>query len=255
MSGSPLPRGPRPSSGRSRGPGLIPCLLLRKGQVCVPGPDGPVIIRAPSGRPFDPFEVADRLAENYSIVYVADLDGIERGDPQLDYLQEIAREVSLWVDGGVRTAEQAIDILITGARRAVLSSAYLRGPRQLKRAWRLSEELVVEMEIDPRGGLVLADPSWGTTDPIEFANLVRAAGPDHMIISPRETDPNWDLVARVAAGGPTWVDGSFQPRDVDALPIAHAAGGIFHIDDLLRHWDDRPLTGSSDSSSPRDDEN
>ena len=234
----------------------MPCLLLRKGEVCLPGPDGPVSVRAPGGRAFDPFEVVDRLAQSYSIIYVVDLDGIERGDPQLDYLQEIAREVSLWVDGGVRTAEQAIDILITGARRAVLSSAYLRGPRHLKRAWRLSEELVVEMEIDPSGRLVVADPAWGTTDPLEFASSVRAVGPDHMIVSPRESDPDWGLVSRIAAGGPTWVDGSFSARDVGALPAAHAAGGIFHIDEILQHWDEQPRQGTtSPSASARDDEN
>ena len=175
------------------------------------------------------------------MVYVVDLDGIERGDPQLDYLQEIARTVSLWVDGGVRTAEQAIDVLITGARRAVLSSAYLHGPRQLKRAWRLSTELVFEMEINPLGHLVLADSTWGTEDPVELARIVREAGPDHVIVSPRERDPDWNLVARISAGGPTWVDGSFEAGGLSSLTTAHAAGGIFHIDDLLRHWDDQPL--------------
>jgi hypothetical protein len=185
--------------------------------------------------------VVDRLAEDYSMVYLVDLDGIERGDPQLDYLQEIAREVSFWVDGGVRTAEQAIDMLITGARRAVLSSAYLRGPRQLKRAWRLSTELVFEMEIDPSGQLVLADASWGTNDPQELARTVREAGPDHVIVSPRENDPDWNLIARIAAGGPTWVDGSFQIQDATSLATSHAAGGIFHIDELLRRWHERPL--------------
>jgi len=151
----------------------MPCLLLRKGQVCVPGPDGPVTARSADGSPYDPFDVVDHLTEQYPMIYLVDLDGLERGDPQLDYLQEIAREASLWVDGGVRTAEQAIDILITGARRAVLSSAYLRGPRQLKRAWRLSTELVFEMEIDATGRLVLADPGWGTENPEELGRIVR----------------------------------------------------------------------------------
>ena len=258
MAGPPLPHTDTPHPRRARGPGLMPCLLLRKGQVCLPGPDGPVPARGPDGRTFDPFDVVDRLAENYSIVYIVDLDAIEREDPQLDYLQEIAREVSFWVDGGVRTAEQAIDILITGARRAVLSSAYLRGPRQLKRAWRLSEELVFEVEIDQSGQLVLADPGWGTADPVEFARTVRAAGPSHLIVSPREIDPDWNLVASVAADGPTWVNGSFDPRDLPALTAAHASGGIFHIDEFLRHWGERPLPTadlSNATTSTRDDEN
>jgi len=246
---------PRVSSARStalpegvaKGPALVPCLLLRKGQVCVPGPDGPVVAFSPDGPPFDPFDVVDRLTQDYSMLYVVDLDGLERGEPQLDYLQEIARDTTLWVDGGVRTADQAIDILITGARRAVLSSAYLHGPRQLKRAWRLSTELVVELEFRSNR-LVLADSSWGTDDPVEFSRIVREAGPDHLVISPRETDPDWNLVAQISAGGPTWVDGSFNPQEVPQLAAARADGGIFHIDDLLRNWKERPLSegGSSD---------
>jgi hypothetical protein len=184
--------------------------------------------------------VVDRLAKEYSMLYVVDLDGLEHQEPQLDYLQEISRDMSMWVDGGVRTSDQAIDILVAGARRAVLSSAYLRGPRQLKRAWRLSTELVFEMEFES-GRLVLADPSWGTEDPLEFARTVREVGPDHLIVSPRETDPDWSLVARVAAGGPTWVDGSFHPRDIPRLAAAQAFGGIFHIDDILNHWTETPL--------------
>jgi len=221
----------------------MPCLLLRKGQVCLPAPDGPVPARSPEGSLFDPFDVVDRLAQDYSVIYVVDLDGIERGDPQLDYLQEISREVSLWVDGGVRTAEQAIDILITGARRAVLSSAYLRGPRQLKRAWRLSSELVFEIELSPDGHLTVADAGWGTEDPVELARLAREIGPDHVIVSPRETDPDWSLIARVSSAGPTWVDGSFQAEDLPKLAGTQASGGIIHIDELLRHWNDgKPLS-------------
>jgi|SRR5271157_599565 len=258
MAGSPLPSGGRTAKKGTRGPSLMPCLLLRKGQVCLPGPDGPLPAVSPEGQPFDPFDVVDRLAQDHSILYVVDLDGIEHADPQLDYLQELSREVSLWVDGGVRTAEQAIDILITGARRAVLSSAYLHGPRQLKRAWRLSTELVFEMELDAGGRLVLADPSWGTEDPAELARIVREAGPDHLIMSPRETEPNWELVSRVAEGGPTWVDGSFDPRDASRLAATHATGGIFHIDELLRHWGDPSRSSSgptTEDSSTRDDEN
>jgi len=180
------------------------------------------------------------------MLYLVDLDGVEHGDPQLDYLQEIARDITIWVDAGVRVADQAIDVLVTGARRAVLSSAYLNGPRQLKRAWRLSTELVFELEFEG-GRLALADPSWGTEDALELARIVRAAGPDHVIVSPRETDPDWSTVAQIAAGGPTWVDGSFVPSDVARLSTARARGGIFHIDEILQHWNEQPLPEASAS--------
>jgi len=226
----------------------MPCLLLRKGQVRVPGPDGPELARRSDGSPFDPFDVVDRLSEEYSMIYLVDLDGLERGDPQLDYLQEIARETSLWVDGGVRTAEQAIDILITGARRAVLSSACLRGPRQLKRAWRLSTELVFEIEFDSAGRLVLADPDWGTNDPAVLARTVRETGPDHLVLSPREKEPDWALVSRISAEGPTWVDGSFEVGESSRLLSTGASGGIFHITEILRQMGEGSLP---EANSPK----
>lgn len=142
----------RPTStaptGSSARPSLVPCMMLRDGRVCVPGPTGPVPARNSEGEFFDPFDVVDHLARDYALLYVVDLDGIERVDPQLDYLQELSRDMPLWVDAGVRYADQGIDIIVAGARRAVLSSAYLKGPKELRRAWKLTTELVFELELE-----------------------------------------------------------------------------------------------------------
>lgn len=193
--------------------------------------------RAASGSPYDPFDVVDRLTPDYSLVYVVDLDGIEKGDPQLDYLQEIARDVTLWVDAGVRTADQAIDVLVSGARRVVLSSAYLRGPKQLARAWRLTPEIVFEIELEGTR-ISPAHGEWGTEDPVALARIVRGVGPDHLVLSPRENEPDWSLIRTVAGEGPTWVDGSFALPSADRLRDTGARGGIFHLDQLFDHWED-----------------
>lgn len=234
------------------GPALVPCLLLKGGEVYLPADDGPTVARSRAGTPFDPFDVVDRLSETYPLVYLVDLDGVERGDPQLDYLQEIARDVAIWVDAGVRTAEQAIDVLVTGARRAVLSSAYLNGPRELRRAWRLSTELVFEVEV--RGAtLAPVHEGWGTTDPVELTRMARGVGTDHVVVSPRGTEPDWGMVRAIASGGPTWVDGSFRADEASLLRDAGASGGIFHVHDLLDHWDDVPLPDPPNGAA-RDDE-
>ena len=228
----PLPSSP---AGARSGPSLVPCLLLKGGRVLRPGEHGPVVADDPSGKPFDPFDVIDRLAQDHSLVYVVDLDGIERGDPQLDYVQELSRDVALWVDAGVRTADQAIDVLVAGARRAVLSSAYLNGPRELRRAWRLSTELVFDIEV-ANARLAPAHEGWGTDDPAVLAETVRAVGPDRLIVSPREGDIPWPIVRAIATAGPTWVDGSFRPTERARLEECGARGGIFHIDELLDQW-------------------
>jgi hypothetical protein len=235
------------------GPMLVPCMMLRRGQVCLPGEDGPVVAHDASGAPVDPFDVVDRLRGQYNRLYLVDLDGIERGDPQLAYLQELSRDITLWVDAGVPTAESAIDILVAGAERAVLSTEFLRGPVEVRRAWKLSTDWVFEIEIAP-GGALVASTDWPTRDPLDAVASVREVGIGDVVVSPRETDPNWGLVARIAANGPTWVDGSFTPADAAALRSSGAVGGIFHLTALLSSPTPAPAPESVRSASPRDDE-
>jgi len=226
---------PLPSGRKTPSSPLIPCMLLKSGHVYVPGPEGPVPAKAVLNAHFDPFDVVDRLAPKYPLLYIVDLDGISRRDPQLDYLQELSRDMTLWVDAGVRSSDQAIDILVAGAHRVVLSTAYLRGPNALARAWKLTTEVVFEIEM--RGpGLTPQAGEWGTENPVELARKVREIGPDHLIVSPRETDPDWEVVRSIAADGPTWVDGSFTPAELPQLQAAGARGGVFHIQELLAEW-------------------
>jgi histidine biosynthesis protein len=227
-------------------------MMLRKGQVCLPGPEGPVVAHDTAGAAVDPFDVVDRLRGEHQRLYLVDLDGIERGDPQLAYLQELSRDITLWVDAGVPTAESAIDILVAGADRAVLSTAFLRGPVEVRRAWKLSTDWMFEVEIAPGGGLV-ASTDWPTRDPLAVVESVRDVGVTDVIVSPREHDPDWGLITTLAAGGPTWVDGSFTLNEAPRLRPSGAVGAIFHLDSLLA----TPLPAAPEvaaAASPRDDE-
>jgi len=218
--------------------GLVPCLLLRRGQVCRPGETGPVPARSPDGKLVDPFEVIDRIARDHSLLYLVDLDGIERTQPQLDYIQEFSRDIALWVDAGVRDADQSIDILVAGAQRAVVSSAMLEGPDELERAWGLSTELVFEIAFED--GSLRVRSEWSPTSALGLAQTVREVGIEHLVVSPRGAPPDWAMIRSIAKGGPTWVDGSFEPSDAQRLSEAGAAGGIFHIDAILDEPRDEP---------------
>src|SRR5580658_3584069 len=104
-------------------PREVPCLIVQKGLVLQPGPDGPERIATASGGWLEAFDAFDRLVGNYRRIYVVDLEGVQKNEPQLDLWQELSREADLWIDGGVQLGDQAIDILVSGARRAVLSTA------------------------------------------------------------------------------------------------------------------------------------
>ncbi|HTT35954.1 MAG TPA: HisA/HisF-related TIM barrel protein [Thermoplasmata archaeon] len=211
---------------------LMPCLLLDNGRVMAPGPDGPVVARTPTGDRYDVLDVTDQLAARFGRVYVVDLDGIEHDRPQLDYLQEISRATETWIDAGVRSSEQAIDIVVAGAFRTVVSSAYLESASELEKTWKLSSEIAFEVELD--GGRPTARaPEWREASAIDIARAARSVGPAELVVSPRGHPVDWEMIRQLASGGPVWVDGTFEADEVDRIRSAGATGGIFHISEEL----------------------
>jgi uncharacterized protein related to proFAR isomerase len=179
-----------------------------------------------TGKPVDPFEASDRLVAKYQRFCVVDLEGLRRNRPQLDYLQELSRSGELWVDAGIRTGDQVIDILVTGARRAVLSTGYLLGTKQLRRAWRLSTEILFAVETEgsvvrPRGN------DWDGSPVIEAVANARAVGIVDVILRSRGTRVDWSLVRQLAGQGPLWVDGEPEASSQARIASAGAAGGFF----------------------------
>ena len=201
--------------------------MVRKGVVLTPGPDGPEPLLGGNGAPVDVFDAFDRLVGSNRRVYVVDFDGLERNQPQLDLWPELAREADLWIDGGVPVADQAIDILVSGARRAVLSTSRLKDPEELKRAWGLSQDLAFEIEYSG-AEVVSGRAAWRGRSVEEVAQQVRTIGPTILVLSPRGDEVDWDLVRRVAAAGPTWIAGSYPLGSLDRVVTAGARGGIYH---------------------------
>ncbi|HKS59264.1 MAG TPA: HisA/HisF-related TIM barrel protein [Thermoplasmata archaeon] len=219
----------------------------------MPGDEGPVPARSPDGSLPDLFDVVDALHSSYPIVCVVDLDGIDRNRPQLDYLQEMARDLDIWVDAGVPTGEQAIDILVTGARRVILGTAYLESRQELARAWKLSQDVMVDVEI--RNGSVAAqDPNWSGSNPETVALDARTVGPTEVIMSFRPGSVDWELASRLGQSGPTWVSGTFGAEDASHLGPSGLRGGIFHLDQGSELWKSRtkPREGDTRSAAPRD---
>lgn len=222
-----LPEDPSASPAAKRPPTEMPCLLVRHGRILSPSAEGPVPVLDASEHPLEVFEAFDRLTPVYRRIYIVDLDGVEGGEPQLDLWPELAREADLWIDGGVETADQAIDILVSGARRAVLASSRLRNVGELEKAWGLSQELA--FEIETKGGSVLArEPAWAGARADQVAARVRLNGPQILVVSPRGDEVDWDQVSLVAEGGSTYVDGSYPKGKISLLADAGARGGIFH---------------------------
>ena len=207
----------------------MPNLYLDSGHIVVPdtGKFRPVL--DPAGKKADPFEVADRLVAKYQRFCVVDLEGLRRNRAQLEYLQELSRSGELWVDAGIRTGDQVIDILVTGARRAVLSTGYLLGPKELRRAWRLSTEILFAVETD--GPVVRSRGNdWDGQPASEAVANARAIGVADIVLRSHNGPVDWPLVRQLSSAGPIWVGDEGESALRSGLPTVGAAGGFFDPD-------------------------
>jgi uncharacterized protein related to proFAR isomerase len=101
------------------------------------------------------FEAASDLSKRFDRLYLADFDGIFNNKPQLDIAQRISDELPTLYEGGVRYSNNVIDMLITGAERAVVGTSTLVDLSELRGAFKLSENIT--FKVDFRDGIVRSE--------------------------------------------------------------------------------------------------
>lgn len=179
------------------------------------------------------FDGVDALRTRFPRLYLIDVDGRTRGRPQLDYLQEVTRDVEVWADSGSQLAEQAIDTIVAGAQRCVLSTDRLESARELRRAWKLSTEFVVELVL-VEGRVLAREPDWNGRSAAEVAGEVAAIGPQECVISFLEGPVDWAMLRSLSAAGlRVYLRAGCSRADAQPLSTAGAAGGIFPADRSL----------------------
>ncbi len=67
-----------------------------------------------------PLEEILKQVEKDSMLYVLDLDGIERNNPNLEMYQRLAEHCTLWIDNGPRQIDDVMDTIMAGATNLTL---------------------------------------------------------------------------------------------------------------------------------------
>lgn len=125
------------------------------------------------------------LAREHGEVYVVDSEGVRRNEPDLEFLREATRTRPLWVDAGSRTAADAMDALVAGARRATIRWPLVRDAKDLEELADLAEpgSIYLALEIGVKGPLASrADPH---APPESVARLARDLGLGLAVMAPR----------------------------------------------------------------------
>ena len=185
-------------------------------------------------RSSQPADVASALFDlGLPTIYVADLDAIERGQPNWGAYREMlaARPTMNWLlDAGltsVETAQRLLDSdIATAIDGFVAGLESLPGPEILAKLLKTvgPERLVFSLDLKGGEPLLPREHSWPTRSPLEIALAARKLGAQRMIVL--------DLAAvGCGQGVPTLsLVAQLRRRCVDSQIVA--GGGVRSIDDL-----------------------
>jgi len=124
--------------------------------------------------------MGSKWSDTFERLYVADEDGIAKNKPQLDVVQELCDEIPTMYEGGVRFANNVIDMLITGAEKAVVGTATLASLDELGGAFKLSENIT--LKVDYRDGIVSFDPAIAGRAFLDLSRDARRIGVSDIIV-------------------------------------------------------------------------
>ncbi|RLF47978.1 MAG: hypothetical protein DRN20_05220, partial [Thermoplasmata archaeon] len=138
---------------------VIPSISIMDGEVVVVEGDRYKVLRDEHGV-LSLQTILHILDENYDTIHVLDINGIERMEPQLGIIESMREEFDgeVWVDAGVRKAEEAYDVLMAGADVVVLGTKRLRSWKEAARLAEDTDNFAVSVDIY-RGRVVGQDLS------------------------------------------------------------------------------------------------
>ena len=114
-----------------------------------------------------PMDVAFAFREKFGLttLYVADLDGIVRREPNLQTLRELCEAgFDIWIDAGVRNLNEAAMLLDAGATKIIAGLESLSGPALLSSLVNnLTAERVV-FSLDLKSGRPMIDSTSNWPD-------------------------------------------------------------------------------------------
>ncbi|MDG6221305.1 MAG: HisA/HisF-related TIM barrel protein, partial [Candidatus Thermoplasmatota archaeon] len=127
-------------------PPNIVALWVKGDNVVLPTLEGYRPLREDEGTA-DPVDVIEFLGKKFERFLLFDLDGIERGEPQLELVQDCSLDHEIWVDSGIWRASDASDITMAGAARTICGTKGLRSMENLRDMADILENMVFSVDV------------------------------------------------------------------------------------------------------------
>ncbi len=104
------------------------------------------------GERIDPFDVVDSLHGTGDKILIHDMDGRRRNKHQLDMIQDLSAEITVWYEGGFRRADNLIDPIVAGAEEIVVGRGHFT-MAEFETAIRITDSVVIDADFEHTDGV------------------------------------------------------------------------------------------------------
>ncbi len=175
-----------------------------------------------------PLDVAQAFRDRLSLttLYVADLDGILRQQPNADVYRELVDDgFELWIDAGVRSLSDANRLLSMGAAKVVVGLETIPDARLLSALVTEFDAARIVFSLDLQAGRpMLGHSDWPDTSPLGIAQNVMSLGLMQLIVL--------DLASVGEQRGPSTIPLCESIRRIAPEARLITGGGVRNADDL-----------------------
>ena len=197
------------------------------------------LLRGEDDEVIDPRDLLLELKKEFGMVYILDIDGIEKNAPNLKLIQHSTPLLPIWTYAGSRDTMGVMDVLVAGVSKVIIGTQDLHELRLLEEAHDMTDNIMISFDHDTS----LLSPSQNLKDLglRELARRVKKIG--------KKTAIFFDL-GRLSNGGAlnlreirvlqevfeeVYVAGILSPADIDRLDEMDVSGIIADFKSL-REW-------------------
>jgi len=197
---------------------IIPSISIQDGYVCFCEDGRYVYPRDKKGRHLDPLTFIEKF-ETYPAVCLIDINGISSNSQQLGLIEQIRSEADneIWVDGGIRRADDLFELGVKGADRILLGTKTIERLEEYQKALDIFENIIPSIDIY-MGKVSSISEEIASLSIGRVINMLLQMGYRIFCISDLGRDKsvfleNREITEAVKRGMPFFLNSEFEPED------------------------------------------
>jgi phosphoribosylformimino-5-aminoimidazole carboxamide ribonucleotide (ProFAR) isomerase len=154
---------------------VIPSVSVQKGRVVIVNRGRYEALSDADDKPITLDDFVRMYLAEYKTICVLDIDGIEKGRPQLGHIRLLGQGKNIWYDPGVRDLDDMADAFMAGATRVILGTKTVHSRDAILECHEASSDYI--LGLDWAGDhIISADAEISQADPVAFLAEMKQLG-------------------------------------------------------------------------------